>query len=83
MHPTSRQIVAELNASQVEMDALKRLQAGTTAELPRIPFAPDFRAFAKAGKKLADLHVGYEQAKEYPLSAARIPRLRSIGASKR
>src|SRR5262249_40341111 len=29
--------------------------------LPRIPFAPDFRAFATAGKQLADLHVNDEQ----------------------
>ena len=28
-------------------------------ELPRIPFAPDFRAFAKAGEKLAKLHLDY------------------------
>jgi predicted helicase len=26
-----------------------------------------FHAFAKAGKKLAELHVNYEQQKEYPL----------------
>ena len=36
-------------------------------ELPRLPFAKDFHAFAKAGKKLADLHVNYEDQKEYPL----------------
>ena len=36
-------------------------------ELPRIPFLPDFTAFAKAGKKLADLHVHYEQVDPYPL----------------
>ncbi len=36
-------------------------------ELPRIPFAPDFRAFATAGKKLADLHLNYESSPEYPL----------------
>ena len=35
--------------------------------MPRVPFAKDFRAFAKAGKKLADLHVGYEQQDEHPL----------------
>ncbi len=35
--------------------------------LPRIPFAPDFRAFAAAGKTLADLHVGFETADPYPL----------------
>jgi hypothetical protein len=27
-------------------------------ELPRIPFAPEFRPFAKAGEKLAKLHFG-------------------------
>lgn len=39
-------------------------------ELPRIPLAgkaDEFHAFAKAGKKLAELHVNYEQQKEYPL----------------
>jgi predicted helicase len=36
-------------------------------ELPRIPFAPDFWAFAKAGKQLADLHLNYETLKPYPL----------------
>ncbi|MCV2216071.1 DEAD/DEAH box helicase [Thauera sp. Sel9] len=35
--------------------------------LPRIPLAQDFQAFAKAGRSLADLHVGYEQANPYPL----------------
>jgi len=29
-------------------------------ELPRIPFAPDFRAFAAAGQELAGLHLEYE-----------------------
>ena len=36
-------------------------------ELPRIPFAPDFHAFAKAGRELAELHLGYETCAEYPL----------------
>ncbi len=36
--------------------------------LPRIPYAPDFRAFAEAGKKLADLHLNYETCEEYPLA---------------
>jgi len=36
-------------------------------ELPRIPFAPDFRAFAAAGKEVGDLHLNYESAKEFPL----------------
>ncbi len=43
-------------------------------ELPRLPFALDFHAFAKAGKKLADLHVGYEDAKEYPLTRRENPK---------
>ena len=37
-------------------------------ELPRIPFAPDFHAFAVAGKALAVLHLGYETCEQYPLS---------------
>ena len=36
-------------------------------ELPRIPFAPDFHAFAKAGKALGELHVGYERSERYSL----------------
>jgi predicted helicase len=35
--------------------------------LPHIPFAPSFHAFAEAGEKLADLHVGYEDVEPYPL----------------
>ena len=35
--------------------------------LPRIPFAPDFHAFAVAGRALAELHLGYETGPEYPL----------------
>ncbi len=38
-------------------------------ELPRIPFVARqaFRAFVDTGARLADLHLNYEQAKEYPL----------------
>ncbi len=39
-------------------------------ELPRIPIlgtGADFHAFAVAGRKLADLHVGYESVKPYKL----------------
>jgi predicted helicase len=42
--------------------------ANLKRELPRIPYAPDFSAFAKAGKKLADLHINYEDQPEYPLT---------------
>ena len=34
--------------------------------IPRIPFAPDFRTFAEAGKALADLHLNYEICQQYP-----------------
>lgn len=38
-------------------------------DLPRIPFVADetFQTFVSAGARLADLHLNYEQAKEYPL----------------
>jgi len=38
--------------------------------LPRIPLAAnlaDFQAFADAGRRLSDLHIGYEQMEPYPL----------------
>jgi predicted helicase len=47
--------------------------ANLRRELPRIPFAPDFAAFAGAGAKLAELHVGYESQKEYPLKRVEAP----------
>ncbi len=36
-------------------------------DLPRIPFAPDFQAFASAGKQLAQLHLEYEALEPYDL----------------
>ncbi len=41
--------------------------------LPRIPFAPDFRAFAAAGKELAELHVNYEALEPYDLKFVETP----------
>ena len=34
--------------------------------IPRIPYAPDFRAFAEAGAALATLHLNYETCAQYP-----------------
>ena len=34
--------------------------------IPRIPFAPDFYAFAEAGAVLASLHLNYETCEQYP-----------------
>ena len=42
-------------------------------ELPRIPFAPDFRAFSKAGEKLAKLHLDYEKLKPWDLEFVETP----------
>ena len=35
--------------------------------IPRIPFAPNFYAFAEAGGALGQLHLGYERSKRYSL----------------
>ena len=48
-------------------DYRARFANDLTKDLPRVPFAPDFRAFADAGAKLADLHLAYETGPEYPL----------------
>jgi predicted helicase len=50
-----------------------RYAANLKRELPRIPFAPDFHAFAQAGKRLAELHVDYEKQPEYPLEMIENP----------
>jgi predicted helicase len=51
----------------------ERYAANLKRELPRIPYAPDFRTFALAGKDLTDLHVNYEQQPEYPLERIETP----------
>ncbi len=45
----------------------ERYAANLKRELPRIPFAPNFAAFACAGKELARLHVEYESLDPWPL----------------
>jgi predicted helicase len=42
-------------------------------DLPRIPFAPDFRAFADAGRQLANLHLNYETLDPFPLTFLETP----------
>ena len=44
----------------------ERYAANLKRDLPRLPYAPDFRGFANAGARLADIHIGYEDAEEYP-----------------
>ena len=45
----------------------QKYAANLRRELPRIPLAPDFWGFSRAGARLAELHVHYEQQPEYPL----------------
>ena len=43
----------------------EKYEANLKRDLPHIPFAKDFWAFANAGAQLADLHVNYESQPEY------------------
>lgn len=48
----------------------ERFAADLKKMLPRIPLAKDladFQAFADAGQRLMDLHIGYESVEPYPL----------------
>ena len=45
-----------------------KYEANLKRDLPNLPYVPDFRAFAKAGERLAEIHVGYEDEPEYPLN---------------
>ena len=46
----------------------ERYAADLKRDLPHIPYADDFWAFANAGAKLAELHVNYETQPQYPLT---------------
>ena len=48
-------------------DYRERYQVNLKRDLPRLPYTSDFWAFAKAGQRLGELHVHYEEADEYPL----------------
>ena len=62
-------------------DYRERYQANLKRELPRLPFTPDtgsesstgFWAFAKAGKRLSEIHIGYEDMPEYRLEFIETP----------
>ncbi len=45
----------------------ERFANSLVKELPRIPLATDFHAFADAGHRLVELHLGYETCSEFPL----------------
>ncbi|WFE48863.1 DEAD/DEAH box helicase [Micromonospora sp. WMMD1155] len=44
----------------------EQFAADLKKSLPRIPMVADFHGFAEGGRKLADLHIGYELAEPYP-----------------
>ena len=46
-------------------DYREKYEANLKRDLPHIPFAQNFWAFAKAGARLADIHVNYESQPEY------------------
>jgi len=45
----------------------ERYEGNLKRNLPHLPYAPDFETFVDAGKKLADLHLQYEDVEPYPL----------------
>ncbi len=45
----------------------KKYQAFLVRGIPNIPYAPNFRAFEKAGRELAYLHLNYETCPRYDL----------------
>lgn len=51
----------------------QKYEGNLKRELPRIPFAPEFRPFAKAGEKLARLHLDYEKLKPWDLGFVETP----------
>ncbi len=44
----------------------ERYKVNLRKSLPRIPYAPEFWPFAKAGERLAEIHVDYQSQTEYP-----------------
>ena len=48
-------------------DYRERYQTNLKRDLPHLPYTPDFWGFAKAGQRLGEIHIGYEDVPEYPL----------------
>ena len=51
----------------------ERYEANLRRDLPRLLYAPDFWEFAKAGQRLGEIHVGYEDVDEYSLRFVETP----------
>ena len=54
-------------------DYRERYQANLKRDLPHLPYAPDFWAFAKAGQRLGKIHIGYEDVDEYRMKKIETP----------
>ena len=50
-----------------------RYQVNLKRDLPHIPFAPAFWEFVDAGRRLADIHVHYEEQEKYKLDLIETP----------
>ena len=51
----------------------ERYQVNLKRDLPHLPYAPDFWRFAKAGGRLGEIHIGYEDAAEYRIKKIETP----------
>lgn len=51
----------------------ERYQVNLKRDLPHIPYAPKFWEFVEAGKRLADIHVHYEDQPQYKLDLIETP----------
>jgi predicted helicase len=64
---TKSDVFAVIYAMLHHPEYRKRYSSYLVCDLPRIPFPPDFHVFAKAGKRLMELHIDYEKQPEYKL----------------
>ena len=51
----------------------ERYQVNLKRDLPHLPYAPDFWGFAKAGRQLGEIHIGYEDVDKYPIRKIETP----------
>ena len=54
-------------------DYRETYQANLKRELPRVPFLPDIWSYVKTGRRLAEIHVSYEDQPEYRLELIEKP----------
>jgi len=66
-HVTKDDIFDYLYGVMHAPDWRERYRHDLQRNLPRVPLAEDFEAFRDAGRKLMDLHIGYETVEEWPV----------------